>query len=292
MGMRWGATELGLTVLDLAAFAWNAYSFSPEDYKNLTDQSFRGAKGLPAPVHEGNWFTSYHSFPRWLITRFPASLSRGSADPRQDTVVVTVKGTSTNLDVLTDASLFSTIKILQWLNVVSLLPERLVKFLVKFRFEPTVLLEEDIWKKMEQGINDSMNLYPNARFVLTGHSLGGGVAQTLAARLELPAVVFSAPGILYSSWRFGASEQALKRNVVVVMPDFDPVPLVDEHVGMVQRISCREKDGDPPLGPECHSMARTACELWRSCGDPRGRDFTATCAHFLDGSSMESYDSG
>lgn len=39
--------------------------------------------------------------------------------------------------------------------------------------------------------------------VLTGHSLGGGLAQVAAARLRLPALVCSAPGMLYSAKRFG-----------------------------------------------------------------------------------------
>jgi pimeloyl-ACP methyl ester carboxylesterase len=40
------------------------------------------------------------------------------------------------------------------------------------------------------------------RTVVTGHSLGGGVAQVMATRHRLPAVVFSSPGISYVSQRF------------------------------------------------------------------------------------------
>lgn len=43
------------------------------------------------------------------------------------------------------------------------------------------------------------------RLVFTGHSLGGGVAQIVGARLRRPAVTFSAPGVVLSRRKFRIS---------------------------------------------------------------------------------------
>merc|ERR1712008_488976 len=104
---------------------------------------------------------------------------------------------------------------------------------------------------------------------------------------------WSAPGIKYSSYRFAKGlhgvfkfyelvnrfKELAKRNVVVVVPDNDAVPQVDEQLGMVQQIECRrEKSFEPGDPVQCHALHKTICEIWRVCGDPgRKRDLRFTC---------------
>jgi len=108
--------------------------------------------------------------------------------------------------------------------------------------------------------------------VITGHSLGGGIAQVLASRLQVPAIVFSAPGIAYSAERFNASLETAGSDIVVIMPDGDLAPGVDLQAGQVQRIACRERKTGAQNNPaSCHALQRTTWELLRVCGDYAGR---------------------
>merc|ERR1719188_1059559 len=79
--------------------------------------------------------------------------------------------------------------------------------------------------------------------------------------------------------RFG---ELAKRSVVVVVPDQDPVPRVDQQIGMVQNVECRRQNGVMPYPWECHPIKKTACEIWRVCGDTYGRDFRYTCNNNTD----------
>merc|ERR1719235_244956 len=97
--------------------------------------------------------------------------------------------------------------------------------------------------------------------VLTGHSLGGGIAQIVAARLGLQSLLFSAPGDTFLAKAFDIQKQpALK--YVNIKPEVDLVPRVDEQSGVVQPILCRNKDGTLGSASTCHQILKTACELW------------------------------
>merc|ERR1712232_1259970 len=82
---------------------------------------------------------------------------------------------------------------------------------------------------------------------------------------ESPTLAVSPPGEFYSTYRFGIPQIKFERNVMVIQPNTDVVPQVDEQVGMVQKIGCGA------VAIKCHSIVRTICELKRSCGDPRNR---------------------
>merc|ERR1712224_154525 len=107
--------------------------------------------------------------------------------------------------------------------------------------------------------------------------------------LDIPAIVFSPPGIRYSHLRFGVALTQLERTVVGIVPEGDVVPMVDYQAGMMQKIACRQKNGAQELFIECHSMERTACEIWRVCGDPRRRDFTNTCSKYTEEKMLGKY---
>lgn len=59
---------------------------------------------------------------------------------------------------------------------------------------------------------------------VSGHSLGGGLAQLAAAELQLPAVTLSAPGVVETAGLLGLQHQQLQRTMNVV-PDSDPIVL-------------------------------------------------------------------
>jgi len=132
--------------------------------------------------------------------------------------------------------------------------------------------------------------------VVTGHSLGGGLSSWAGEYNYLESVSFSGPGIALTSPKmryavegglstvrgtksslsppYGGSlfrtleyEQSL-----VIIPDLDVVPRVDEHLGTVQNIKCMNGKGKfARTSVGCHGIVRTCCELRRSCGDAFNR---------------------
>merc|ERR1719198_1462558 len=99
----------------------------------------------------------------------------------------------------------------------------------------------------------------------------------LDKRIRVRAIAFSAPGIYYNRDAFGLeSLDDLQRSLINVIPDNDIIPLVDKQVGKTQRINC-----DRQNAMYCHQLYQTVCELWRGCGDPKGRDYRNVCGKFM-----------
>jgi len=119
--------------------------------------------------------------------------------------------------------------------------------------------------------------------VLTGHSLGGGLARIVAAIEHLPNIAFSPPGVAQSYYKFVYNEfktdeelraagSMLHHNSVAIVPENDPVTIVDTQVGLIQRIGC--VSSSQAMQNACHMLEGTISELLTRCGDDRGR-FTA-----------------
>merc|ERR1719198_2700850 len=104
----------------------------------------------------------------------------------------------------------------------------------------------------------------------------------LDKRIRVRAIAFSAPGIYYNRDAFGLeSLDGLQRSLINVIPDNDIIPLVDKQVGKTQRINCDRRNA-----MYCHQLYQTVCELWRGCGDPKGRDYRNICVKFMTDEDM------
>ncbi|CAK9009357.1 unnamed protein product, partial [Durusdinium trenchii] len=112
--------------------------------------------------------------------------------------------------------------------------------------------------------------------ILTGHSLGGGLAQVLGSLERIPTLVWMPVGGAFTAYRtfgFVINELPLENNIVAVVPWGDLVPaLSGSRMVTTQHVGCRARS---PIA--CHSLFEMLCELYRKCGDPRGRDLHATC---------------
>jgi len=271
---HWGSTTAPVTSLDLAGLSWIAYEADCRKITQLLSQSFSEIRNA---THEIQYCKPYSDLPRWTSFYFPSKVEGG-----EGTRVIAVKGTSTRRDIYTDTDLFSNIKVLQFFSIVtpilSLFPLSLVQWLLKVaRINRNS--ETAIWDSLLQEVKNISKHHPTDKLVFTGHSLGGGIAQIVAAQLRQPAVVFSPPGMVYSAYKFDVDVQIAHRNTFVVMPDLDVVPRVDLQAGIVQHVDCRDKNGSSPLPTECHSLQKTTCELWRVCGDER--DFSKACDEYV-----------
>merc|ERR1712151_612662 len=132
---------------------------------------------------------------------------------------------------------------------------------------------EDFWDRLvrEAGRYKQEALAKGYSIIVTGHSLGGGLAGVASAAHQIQGVGFSAPGLLYQTKRMGISNQDLQFTFTEIQPQNDVVPRADVQMGAINWIKCAK---DPLT---CHMVAKTSCELWRRCGDPRGRDWRDKC---------------
>eukprot|EP00656_Telonema_subtile_P010452 TRINITY_DN1503_c0_g4_i1.p1 TRINITY_DN1503_c0_g4~~TRINITY_DN1503_c0_g4_i1.p1 ORF type:complete len:352 (-),score=44.71 TRINITY_DN1503_c0_g4_i1:45-1100(-) len=99
------------------------------------------------------------------------------------------------------------------------------------------------------------------RVIVTGHSLGGLVAQVVAAHLGVTGVGISAPGMLLAHAKFGLQPSAVGAHTVNVVPDRDLIPTIDSQMSSVIRVPCSAK-----TFVDCHDPLSTICELHRACG--------------------------
>ena len=107
--------------------------------------------------------------------------------------------------------------------------------------------------------------------VLTGHSLGGGIAHITAALLNLPVVAFRPPGAYQSLakhlyWNAKERRQmhhAAHNRTVTLIPENDMMTkMFDSHGGLVQTMTCAT-DHLGPVG--CHLLENTICNLISQC---------------------------
>eukprot|EP00439_Symbiodinium_sp_Y106_P084244 s1553_g25.t1 len=280
--ITWGSQEAPVSVLDcgadlslcfagrdLASLALIAYEVDCNAVPRLLEESF--GSGMHAPRLES--CRGYDELPRWISVRFPARRPGGG-----DTRVFAIKGTSSWRDVYADIKLFATIEVLQALSkivpILSLLPVPLVQSIVGH----TGLADTYMWDGLERAIDKDHRKRDVS--VLTGHSLGGCIAQIVAGRRQLSALVFSSPGLLYSARRFDVSPESI-RHVVAVVPDGDVISSVDEHAGVVQRIACRTRTGQALTLRASFAQTSRWAEEKTLGGDVRGRDFSDTCVAYV-----------
>lgn len=208
--------------------------------------------------------------------------------PRLNTTVISVRGTSTGIDALMDMHYWFGIGFLQTLSyyvfpVLNQMPSGLVQWVLSI---PGVgILNPDAtyttlteYVERRKGALCASHAAGECRLLITGHSLGGGMASLAGATSAVKAVSFSGPGLYWSVDRFGITQDALEEYVTIVKPQYDLVPRVDENDGTVADINC-------PYAYNylaCHGISLTAVTLYENCGDPRGRDWSEAIQYVVD----------
>jgi len=106
-----------------------------------------------------------------------------------------------------------------------------------------------------------INRTTGSTILLTGHSIGGGLAKIVGSRQKVTTVAFCSPGEVFSRAKFNITLGDLQRYTTSVVSRDDMITWVDIHGGLVQYIDCNAGDF-----VECRSIVNTYCELKRSCG--------------------------
>jgi hypothetical protein len=194
----------------------------------------------------------------------------------KDTTVVTIRGTKSILETFFVFDLWS----LDWLGSTSFAG----------RFAGVGHVVESVWTSKTFGrlyyrwkreryssvyeyLKGRLQNEPTRVFYITGHSLGGSIAQIISAQIasdipssNLAAIAFSAPGVTETISKLGFEPESLQGHAVNLIPDKDPIPwTAGGQPGVNFMMPCIDN------GLRCHRMFNTICELMRECGDPHGR---------------------
>lgn len=117
--------------------------------------------------------------------------------------------------------------------------------------------------------------------VITGHSLGGGMALVIGSLTDRLTIAIQPPGVYYSLAKHKVQKEGGKGQDVRVHTqsvsltiEGDWIQHFDGHGGLVQTIVC---DQSKTMQLGCHMLEGAICHLLRHCGDSSGR-FVA-CEH-------------
>mmetsp|Transcript_49569 Transcript_49569/g.153022 ORF Transcript_49569/g.153022 Transcript_49569/m.153022 type:complete len:1131 (-) Transcript_49569:95-3487(-) len=108
-----------------------------------------------------------------------------------------------------------------------------------------------------------------ARVILTGHSLGGGIASIIGARMGIATVAFDAPGLLISRNKFDLTEWSYLKFVTVINTQGTSFGSVDRHGPTLQTVAC------PFDLLRCSQPDTAFCLLRSICGSTGNRTLRA-----------------
>jgi len=144
--------------------------------------------------------------------------------------------------------------------------------------------DHDKAKAKKEGQKHEQN--PQHNLVITGHSLGGGLARIVGTLTGQASVSFGPPGLGLSYRKYSIEEDNSNGNLIkihnksqmdhqslAIVTAFDLVTQIDQQVGLIQNIQCDHQDKAVHTSA-CHLLEGTICHLLKHCGDHKGRFMT------------------
>eukprot|EP01084_Bolivina_argentea_P274382 467673_1 len=200
--------------------------------------------------------------------------------------IITIRGTDNLLEVVQDISLWVEVALfegLQWIvPFLGGLPLTFVRKIIYYASSVEGIINSDVRQEfddpvtkyavkyltmLENNCNDSSRADMTSLYFV-GHSLGGGIAQIVAANLyenydfksNIQSYGVCSPGVLKSSAKFGFGVDALDKTSSSLLPRRDIVSKVDAHGGSIQYTEC-----DASSFVTCHATNNVLCELYHGC---------------------------
>jgi hypothetical protein len=283
---RWN----GLSVIDLAFFAEAAY-FDPlsNDTAEFISTIFDNELG-DVHVHLPALNTKTGS----KLDFFEAYI------PKLNTSVVSVRGTDIwrFTDFVEDVKMFFEPVVFSVLSsifpTIRIWPDVTFSTLIELYSEMIGLfgLQHESWYYHE--LLDYVTSLTDRKVVLTGHSMGGGIARLVGSIVGTTSVTFSPPGFVQSysklvhhigGMSMKVDRASLHHKNFAVVPEYDPITMIDAQAGMIQKISCDTPHLSMQLS--CHMLEGTLCNLVEHCGSARRRISSCLFEHNIAGATED-----
>ncbi|KAL0233527.1 hypothetical protein PCE1_002042 [Barthelona sp. PCE] len=260
---EWSATDAVSMPTAYPICGYTYYNMSVMDFLALSYIAYEPSLfvGYP-PLQNDDWEVIGHGpedYDGYFIDYY---------SPSRKLSIIALRGTNSNWDIIQDASIYGEAAVLEFVNTLfpfaSILPERYQSFLVKSMSFVETIYGDDL-NSYDAPI---VNYYNNRtsvdieRTVFTGHSLAGGLAQLGAVKTDNKAIVFSSPGMLFTSTKFDVDFGDLESVTVNINPRADIVARVDHPAGCTQRIDC---DASALSAVECHLLGNTMVTMGKAC---------------------------
>ena len=189
-----------------------------------------------------------------------------------EVTILSIKGTTNKKDIYMDFQLYFPSILLNLLSTFSITGKDKESYSFRFMeyslsipyrlFSHYSVINGYLEDLKEAYYENFPSFYPN--IIITGHSLGGGLAKLLGRLLNKQALSLSGPGVnaFHSLWGYEGFSENFEISAIDLVPDMDLVPRVEVSGGTVYRIICKK-------GPfACHGKELSLCEILIMCRNP------------------------
>ena len=257
-----------VSIIDFVFLASMAYETNSTRLQEFYDEWFGPgiAINMPDVVSEFRDQTQRETSPvTYNLASFPNRTSTG--DP---VAVVSIRGSQTSWDWLTNAQLWSSSLGMQLLQ--SFLPFGFVwRPIMDELVKGISIVESDSIKRVSYYVEttdfvqwvQASGAYANIK--VTGHSLGGGLAIITGAQTGVSGIAVSGPNAMLTRKALDPpiSAKALNTLTFNIVPERDVVPRVGGIAQLFEQVECTAPSQEL-FG--CHTSTRTLCELMYKCG--------------------------
>lgn len=180
--------------------------------------------------------------------------------------VVSFRGTSSAMDVIHDVKILIESTIPKLASPFITLPVQTKDWITEdFAYTGSRAWPGGALALVDNGksvVRELVKMYGTERVVVTGHSLGGALANIIGTYFNLTNYCVSPPGSEFSRSLYNLTSSQITKYVHSLVPQRDPVTALGSLQGTVVHIPCRE-----PSSLKCHGLDATICMVSYICGD-------------------------
>ncbi|GAB1219408.1 hypothetical protein ENUP19_0029G0003 [Entamoeba nuttalli] len=247
----------------------DSYGITPFEYACFSNFAYADSVNDPKYANINNYLTKGKG---WEITIAEKKKGDNKEDPvlhylvakKTDITVFGFRGSKLNSDWVYDFKLF-TESALPSLSV-SIFPVFTNQALLKISYILSLFGSKAFPKSdydlldIAKGVVESeMKNAPKKPYIVTGHSLGGGLANIVGSELGIVSFGISPPGTYLGAKARGLKKKDIRLFARAVIPDRDPVASLGVDGGLQMPIPCYER------GFDCHSIDNSVCMIGALC---------------------------